>query len=112
MDLRAADAGIEFLVGVGGAAGVFSAVHSSLWSARNFGDTAETAASCRTYSWVAAGATIAFTGFGSLLTKSVWPLAGGLAFTALMLVGYRHSLAQAGDHDQVPDTVPSWWVSQ
>lgn len=95
MDLRAADSGIEFLVGVGAGTGVFSMVHSSLWSAQNFGDNPKSAASCRSYAWVAAGATLAVTGFGSLVSKSLWPFIGGLLVSVFMLLGYRRSLRKA-----------------
>lgn len=95
MDLRAADSGIEFLVGVGSATGVFSMVHSSLWSAQNFGSDPQAAESCLQYAWVAAGATVGVTGLGSLITRSVWPLLGGLLVVAFMLIGYRRSLAHA-----------------
>lgn len=95
MDLRAADSGIEFLVGVGAGTGIFSMVHSSLWSAQNFGDNPESARSCLQYGWVAAGATVAITGLGSAISRSVWPLLGGILIAALMLVGYRRALAHA-----------------
>lgn len=95
MDLRANSAGLDFLVGVGAAAGIFSSVHSSLWSARNFGRDPDTRDSCRVFSWVAAVATIATTGFGSLIARSVWPLLGGLVFTGFMMGGYRYALREA-----------------
>ena len=102
MDLRAQDNGIEFLVGVGAAAAIFSAVHSSLWSARNFGDTEETASSCRTFSYVAAGATLAFATVASVLTHSLWSFVGAALFTVLMMAGYRYSLNQAGSKRDKP----------
>jgi len=95
MDLRAADSGIELLVGVGAGTGVFSMVHSSLWSAQNFGDNPASASSCRSYGWLAAGATVTVTGIGSLISKSIWPLLGGLLVSIFMLIGYRRSLAKA-----------------
>jgi len=95
MDLRAADSGIELLVGVGAGTGVFSMVHSSLWSAQNFGDNPESASSCKSYGWLAAGATVTVTGLGSIISRSVWPLLGGLLVSIFMLIGYRRSLAKA-----------------
>jgi hypothetical protein len=95
MDFRAMGAGLEFMGGIGWAAAIFSAVHSSLWSARNFGDSPEKAQTCKSYSYVAAGFTLGTAGFASILAKSGWIFAGALVFTGLMVAGYRHSLTQA-----------------
>lgn len=107
MDMRQADNGIEFLAAVGASFGVFSGVHSSLWSAQNFGDTPETAASCKSYAWIAAAATIGFMGTGSLITGSPYALYGGVLVSALMLLGYRRSLAKAS-HDDAPAQGAYW----
>lgn len=95
MDMRPRDSGIEFLVGVGAGTGVFSMVHSSLWSAQNFGENPRAAESCNTYAWLAAAATLTVTGFGSLIERTVWPLIGGVSVSGFMLLGYRRSLRQA-----------------
>lgn len=92
-------AGVLFIGTVDAMYNVYSAVHSSLWSAENFGTDEPTRSAARYY----VGVAVVKSGVLALLTawiaRRVWPLIAWAVVNAMMVPMYARALRNAADRN-------------
>jgi hypothetical protein len=84
-----------FLMSLGSAFEVLSAMNSSPWTIENVGANPEKAKSAMKYTYLGLGMAAAIGAGASLLTATVWPLIGVALVSALMIFVYRHAIGNA-----------------
>ena len=87
--------GIAFIATADAMYNVYSAVHSSIWSAGNFGTDEETRRSAKKYLAVAVGKSLLLAGITSTIMKSWWPMFAWLVVNGMMVPLYFDALNQA-----------------
>jgi hypothetical protein len=84
-----------FLMSLGSAFEVLSAMNSSPWTIENVGADPEKAASAMKYTYLGLGMAGAIGGGAALLTGTIWPLLGVAIVSVVMILVYRHAIANA-----------------
>ena len=92
--LSAQAAGL-FLMSLGSAFEVLSAMNSSPWTIENVGANPERAKSAMKYTYLGLGMAGAIGAGASLLTGTIWPLIGIALVSILMIFVYRHAISCA-----------------
>ncbi len=92
--LSAQAAGL-FLMSLGSAFEVLSAMNSSPWTIENVGANPTRAKSAMKYTYLGLGMAGAIGAGASLLTGTIWPLIGIALVSLLMIFVYRHAIGEA-----------------
>lgn len=84
-----------FLMSLGSAFEVLSAMNSSPWTIENVGANPQRAKSAMKYTYLGLSMAGAIGVGASLLTGTIWPLLGIAIVSALMIFVYRHAIKSA-----------------
>lgn len=84
-----------FLMSLGSAFEVLSAMNSSPWTIENVGADPEKAASAMKYTYLGLGMAGAIGAGAAMLTGTIWPLLGVAIVSVVMIVVYRHAISNA-----------------
>jgi hypothetical protein len=84
-----------FLMSLGSAFEVLSAMMSSPWTIENVGGDASRARSAMKYTYLGLGMALCIGAGASLLTATIWPLLGVILISIVMICVYRHAIATA-----------------
>lgn len=84
-----------FLMSLGSAFEVLSAMNSSPWTIENVGADPTKAASAMKYTYLGLGMAGAIGAGASLLTGTIWPLIGVALVSIVMILVYRKAIANA-----------------
>lgn len=95
--LSAQAAGL-FLMSLGSAFEVLSAMNSSPWTIENVGADPSKAASAMKYTYLGLGMASAIGAGAALLTGTIWPLLGVALVSIVMILVYRKAIANAQEH--------------
>jgi len=84
-----------FLMSLGSAFEVLSAMNSSPWTIENVGANPDKARSAMKYTYLGLGMAAAIGAGASLLTATIWPLLGVAFVSILMIFVYKHAIGNA-----------------
>lgn len=95
-----------FLMALGSAFEVLSALNSSPWTAENFGADEARAKSSMTYTYMGLAIALGIGAGASLLAGSAWPFVGAIIIGALMVWIYRRAIRRGRERGH------NGWVSE
>lgn len=84
-----------FLMSLGSAFEVLSAMNSSPWTIENVGADPSKAASAMKYTYLGLGMAACIGAGAALLTATIWPLIGVALVSAVMILVYRNAISKA-----------------
>jgi hypothetical protein len=87
-----------FLMSLGSAFEVLSALMSSPWTIENVGADPQRAKSAMKYTYLGISMAGAIGGGAALLTGTIWPLIGVALISVVMIFIYRHAISEAERH--------------